>query len=174
MEVNGKIVGVGLLGVAAAAGLGVYYAQIFAFYEDVPVDTASVEVTSVVSGQPEAISFTDFQAIDAESSPIRYRACFKTDLSLALMTETYALLDGAEPLNAPPWFECFNSEEIGHDISAGDALAFMGQRNFEYGIDRIVAVYPDGRGFVWHQVNECGDKLYDGTPAGSDCPEREN
>ena len=89
-----------------------------------------------------------------------------------MVTETGEIFEDAEPLTAPGWFDCFDAEAIAAELRTGTAIAFTGTRNFEYGIDRVVAITSDGRGYVWHQVNECGDKLYDGTPAGDDCPER--
>ncbi|MEM1235923.1 MAG: DUF6446 family protein [Pseudomonadota bacterium] len=166
----GKLITVLLCLVTLAVGGGVYYAQVYGFYEEVADER--VEITGLVSGIPEDIIFDDFQAIDAGSSPIRYRACFTTPMSLAMLTETYETFEGAEPLTAPGWFDCFDARALGDELDAGTAIAFAGTRNLEYGIDRVVAVTEDGRGYVWHQVNECGDKLYDGTPAGDDCPER--
>lgn len=60
---------------------------------------------------------------------------------------------------------------LGAALESGEALAFLGQRDFIYGIDRVVAVLPDGRGFVWHQMNHCGEVVYDGDPVPEDCPE---
>ena len=168
---SGKIVGILILLVTVAVGGGVYYAQLYGFYDE--VTDQSVQLTSYVSGAPEAILFDDFEAIDAASSPIRYRACFTTTMSTAMLTETYETFEGAEPLNAPPWFDCFDAPEIGAALADGTATAFAGERNIQYGIDRVVAIFDDGRGYVWQQINECGDKLYDGSPAGDDCPERE-
>ena len=37
-------------------------------------------------------------------------------------------------------------------------------------IDRIVAVFPDGRGYAWHQINACGEVVFDGDPAPEGCP----
>ena len=54
----------------------------------------------------------------------------------------------------------------------GTALVFAGQRNLEFGIDRVVAITEDGRGYVWHEINDCGDKVFDGQPPGEDCPEQ--
>ncbi|MEM9855241.1 MAG: DUF6446 family protein [Pseudomonadota bacterium] len=166
----GKIIIVLLALVTLAMGGGVYYAQVYGFYEDVA--EADVQLTSLVTQRPETILFDDFEAIDAESSPIRYRACFTTPTSLATLTETYEIFEAAEPRRGPGWFECFDAGALGEMLSEGRAIAFTGSRNFEYGIDRVVAITADGRGFVWHQVNECGDKLYDGTPAGEDCQDR--
>ena len=75
-------------------------------------------------------------------------------MSLAMMTETYEPYEAAEPLVAPSWFECFNAMAIGEALESGEALAFLGAKNIEHGVDRVVAVFGDGRGYVWHQVNE--------------------
>jgi hypothetical protein len=88
-----------------------------------------------------------------------------------MLTETYQPYEGAEPLVAPGWFDCFDADEIGAALSEGTAMAFMGTENQSYGIDRIVAILPDGRGFAWHQINHCGEVVFDGRPAPEDCPE---
>ena len=72
--------------------------------------------------------------------------------------------------NAPDWFDCFSSTEIGEALETGQALAFLGVENIEYGIDRVVAVLPDGRGFAWHQINRCGERVFDGDPPPEGCP----
>jgi len=155
------------------AGAAMYYLQVYGFYDEVRVNGVDdVQLTSLVSDAPEAITYEDFQAIDAESSPIRYRACFTTSMSHAMLSETYETYDGAAPRVAPGWFECFDAEALGAEIEAGRALVFTGQRNFEYGIDRVVAITDDGRGYVWHEINDCGEKAYDGSPVGDDCPAR--
>ncbi len=86
-----------------------------------------------------------------------------------MLTETYQIFDNAEPRVAPRWFDCFDAAQIGEDL-ATDAIAFMGVENIDYGIDRIVAIYPDGRGYAWHQINECGEVVFDGNPVPEDCP----
>jgi hypothetical protein len=48
-------------------------------------------------------------------------------------------------------------------------VAFLGERDVTYGIDRIVAVYPDGRAMAWHQINACGAVVFDGNPAPDGC-----
>ena len=110
------------------------------------------------------------EGIDADSSPLRYRACFTTPMSTAMMTETYVLYDDAVPLNAPDWFDCFDATEVGEALESGQALAFMGTENIVYGFDRVVAVMEDGRGFVWHQINHCGEEVFDGNPPPPGCP----
>ena len=111
---SGKIIGIVLLLSSIIAGAALYYLQVYGFYTDVPdTDGPDVQLVSVVSDRPEPISYTEFTAIDADSSPIRYRACFRTDMSLALLTETYVGLDALSPRNAPGWFDCFDAEAIG-------------------------------------------------------------
>ena len=168
---NGKVIGSILIATGVLGGAGVYYLQEYGFYETIEATSDDmVQMTSITSNAPESILFSDFQAIDADSSPIRYRACFTTPMSLAMMTETYALYDDAEPLNAPGWFDCFNADAIGAALEEDRALAFMGTFNVVYGIDRIVAVTEDGKGYVWHQINHCGEEVFDGKPAPEGCP----
>tara|TARA_R110002110_G_scaffold50315_5_gene148945 strand:+ start:707 stop:1216 length:510 start_codon:yes stop_codon:yes gene_type:complete len=153
---------------ALFAGAALYYLQIYGFYEEVRQDR--VMLTSLTSEAPEAIPADAIQAIDAESSPIRYRACFTTPLSLPFLTESFVMVDNATPRNAPGWFDCFDAAAIGAALESGTALAFLGQKNAAYGVDRIVAITEDGHGFAWHELNECGEKSYDGTVIGEQCP----
>lgn len=169
---TGKILVSAMMIITAVFAAGVYYSQVYGYYYEVEARGNDVQLTTF-DGRIETILSDDFDAIDADSSPIRYRACFSTPLSQAMLSETFEIFDTPEPRNAPHWFDCFDAEQIGNDLVHGQAIAFMGQENISYGVDRIVAIYPDGRGFVWHQLNDCGDKLYDGTPTGDNCPERE-
>jgi hypothetical protein len=153
------------------AGISLYYLQVYGFYDE--VKDGEVRLVSVVSDLPEPIPFDALTAIDADSSPIRYRACFTTSYSLGTLTDTYVLVDNdTAPRNAPDWFDCFDAEAIGTALQEGTALAFMGQKNIHFGVDRIVAITNEGRGYVWHELNECGEKSYDGTVVGEACPTR--
>lgn len=155
---------------ALIAGAALYYLQIYAYYEDVSLQSEDVRLTSIFTGEPESIVATNLNAIDSTSSPLRFRACFETPLSFGMLTETYEIYETAEPLNAPGWFDCFDSRQIGEDLSSGVAVAFMGTENIQYGIDRIVAVYPDGKGYAWHQINACGEVVFNGQRAPENCP----
>ncbi len=166
-----RIAIVGILMLAVTAGALLYYQQVYAYYTPVQAENADVRLTNLVTGEAEPILFDNFQAIDADSSPIRYRACFTTPLSLATLSETFVIRDDAEPRTAPGWFDCFDAEQIGADLQ-GEAIAFLGVENIHYGIDRIVAVYPDGRAYAWHQINECGEVVFDGNPVPEGCPAR--
>ena len=165
-----RIIIVVMLVIAAVLGAVLYYQQVYAYYENVAATPDAVQLTSVATGQPEPLLIQNFAGIDANSSPLRYRACFETPISQATLTETFVIVDNAEPRIAPRWFDCFDAEQIGADLSV-DAIAFMGIENVYYGIDRIVAIYPDGRGYAWHQINECGEVVFDGNPVPENCPQ---
>jgi hypothetical protein len=169
---NGKIVGGVIVIVAAIAGITLYYLQVYGFYREVPAPAEGVALVSISSNLPEPILTENFRAIDADSSPIRYRACFDTTLSLAMLSETYVVTDKVEPRNAPGWFDCFDAAAIGRALEDGTALTFLSQKNIHYGVDRIVAITSDGRGYVWHDLNDCGEKSYDGTVVGEACPDQ--
>lgn len=158
---------------ALLAGGAMYYLQVYAFYDEVTPTGDDVQLVSLVSGAPEPILFENFEAIDADSSPIRYRACFTTEMSHSLLTETYMPVEQAEPRNAPSWFDCFDAEALGAELDEGTALTFLSHKNIAYGVDRVVAITEDGRGYVWHELNECGAKAYDGSPVGEACPPRD-
>ena len=164
---NGKILA-GIMGlIALATAIGVYYMQVYHYYEEVSSKGfALVTETGTLDTQA-----TNIAAIDAISSPIRFRACFDTPLS---PTADAVVYEKAVPLTAPGWFDCFDATAIGDALEAGTATAYLSEKNVEYGTDRIVAITDDGRGYVWHQLNNCGETAYDGTQIGEDCPPRED
>ncbi|WP_187431159.1 hypothetical protein ROLI_008570 [Roseobacter fucihabitans] len=167
---NGKIVGIVILSCALFAGAALYYLQVYGFYREATSALPEVQLVSLTSDQSETIETRAIQAIDADSSPIRFRACFETPLSLAVLSAAYVSLERATPRNAPNWFDCFDAEAIAQDLASGQAAAFLGQKNVDFGVDRIVAITQDGRGYIWHELNDCGEKAYDGTIVGEECP----
>ena len=169
---NGRIVVSAILAIAALAGAAMYILQVYAFYEDAStVQGGEVMLTGIASGQPQPILAEGLDAIDSESSPIRYRGCFTTPMSMALLTETYALYEERpEPRIAPDWFSCFDAEAIAEAIEAEEMIVFLGQENIRYGIDRVVAIGFDGTGRIWHEINACGEAHFDGDPVPEGCP----
>ena len=151
---NGKIVGSFIVVTALVFGAVVYYTQVYAFYDEIAAEEAGVSLVNVATGMPEPLLIDDFQGIDGSSSPIRYRACFTTRMSVAALTETYEVYEDPTPLTAPGWFDCFDAEAIGAALEAGEAFAFLAAKNIHDGVDRVVAVFPDGRAFAWNQLNE--------------------
>lgn len=150
----GKIIVGAILIVAAVAGGFLWYTAERAFYEPVAFQPGQeIRLVPLTSDQPEAIVVEAVEGIDADSSPIKFRACFRTPLSLAMLTETYREYPAAEPLIAPRGFDCFDAAEIGRALESGEALAFLSEPEIHPGVDRVVAVFPDGRAFAWHQLN---------------------
>ncbi|MDT0682615.1 DUF6446 family protein [Roseicyclus sp. F158] len=164
---NGKVLGMIIIAAAALVGAGVWWTAEYAYFE--PVEDARIELTRV-DGTVEPILAENVEAIDRETSPISYRACFETSQSDAMLTETYEIYAGAEPLNASRGFACFDADAIGEALEQETAIAYLGRRDIEYGIDRVVAITEDGRGYAWNQINECGAAAFDGQPLPPDCP----
>ncbi len=154
-----------LLGGAALAGAGAWYATVHAFYDRLPPQD-SVALTPIGAAAAIDVPVRDFEGIDSDSAPIRYRACFVMDVDPAAFTP----YPEAAPLNAPGWFDCFDASAIGAALEDGTAQAILGQGHIVYGIDRVVAVFPDGRAFAWHQINRCGEEHFDGNPVPPGCP----
>lgn len=161
---------VGILAVALVAGAALYWLQVYAFYREVGPEAGPVLLVSQGTGAPEALAVEGLRAIDADSSPIRYRACFTTPTPLVDLVARYAPYPDAQPLNAPGWFDCFDAEAVGEALEAGSARAFLSVPDLRYGIDRVVAILPDGRGVAWQQINACGAVVFDGEPAPEGCP----
>lgn len=156
----GSVVLAGLL-----AGVAMWWLQTRAFY--VTVDEAAMTVVPAAGGGARPVPVTDFEGIDSDSSPIRYRACFQMDTAIF---DDAASAPDAVPLTAPGWFGCFDAAAIGAALESGEARAILSRENAPYGIDRVIALYPDGRGYAWTQINRCGAVVFDGRPTPEDCP----
>jgi hypothetical protein len=150
----GKAIVGAIVIVAAIAGGFLWYTAERAFYEPVAFQPgAEIRLVPLTADQPEALVVEAVEGIDADSSPIKFRACFRTPLSLAMLTETYREYEGAEPLVAPSAFDCFDAAAIGKALETGEALAFLSEPDIHPGVDRVVAVFADGRAYAWHQLN---------------------
>jgi hypothetical protein len=171
---KGKLVGIAILAAAAVTGGAVYYLQEYHYYTRLDPSDVEIRLTGDATGAAEPLAVEAVEAIDASSSPIRFRACFTTQTPPETLSVTYRQLSDAKPLNGPRWFNCFDAGEIDRALHDGTAIAYMGEENITYGIDRIVAIMEDGRGFAWQQVNECGERQYDGSPVRDDCPTPED
>ena len=151
---NGKTLIAIMFGIPAIAGIAMYYLQVYAYYEKVPPEDLDISLISAVSGGSEIIPVDDIQAIDSNSSPLRFRACFTTRLSQAELNEAFVIYDDPTPLTAPGWFDCFEAETVGLALENDAAVAYLSQTDIHDGVDRVVAVFPDGRAYAWHQLNE--------------------
>ena len=166
----GRVIAVLIAASALAAGVGIYYFQLYAYYER--VDPATVDLTLTrADGTVLSLDATDVQVIDSDSSPIRFRACFTVDPGLFQGAAPYP---DPTPLVAPGWFDCFDADEAGAAVSDGTASAYLATFHVAYGIDRVIALWPDGRAVAWHQINRCGTAAFDGDPLPDGCPPRED
>jgi hypothetical protein len=146
-----------------AAGGAMYYLQVYGYYEtlepQIGYQVAHADGTA-------RLDIADFRGIDSYSSPLRYRACF----TIVGTQPDYVAYEGAEPLNAPGWFDCFDAAQIGGDLESGAARGVLVESNTRYGFDHVMALYPDGRAYVWPQINACGAAHFDGDPVPPGCP----
>lgn len=140
------------LGLATlAAGIGVWYAQEYGFYDSIAAGDPAATVLIQTTTGPQPLNAIGFEGIDADSSPIRWRACFRLDDPLP---DDALPFDGATPLTGPRWFDCFDAATIGADLERGAARAFLSQSEIRPDVDRVLAVYPDGRVYGWQQFND--------------------
>ncbi len=160
----GRFLVILLLGSTVFAGVGVWYLQVYALYDELPAQE-SVMLTPLGAASAQPFPVRNFEGIDSDSSPIRFRACFDIDADPAQLTP----YTDATPLNAPGWFSCFDAGELTGALAEGRAQAVMGVSNIRYGIDRVV-ILMDGRGFAWQQINPCGTAHFDGDPVPPGCP----
>ncbi|TJZ83742.1 DUF6446 family protein [Paracoccus hibiscisoli] len=142
---GGKIAAVGLLVATVAAGGGMWYAQEYGYYDSIDPATVTLEVATPAGPQP--LTIADVEAIDADSSPLRWRACATvTDLPADAIP-----FPDATPLIGPRWFDCFDARRIGADLESGAARAVLSVEDIRPDVDRVLAIYPDGRVYGWHQ-----------------------
>lgn len=151
---SGKIIVTVMVATAAIFGIGMYYTQVYAFYEELGADAVDLRLTSIATGQPETIAAAGVQAIDANSSPLRFRACFTAGQSREALSEAFVTYEDPTPLTGPGWFECYDAVTVGEALESDDATAYLAQADIRDGVDRVIAVFDDGRAYAWHQLNE--------------------
>lgn len=162
----GRIAAIALVLAGLAGGGAMYYLQVYGYY-----DRLEPRISLLVQAEDgtRRLTIADYQGIDSTSSPLRLRECF-TVLGGAEGTEGLMAHPRPEPLVAPGWFPCFDARALDQDLLAGRARAVLVEGNFVYGFDRVMALYPDGRAFVWTQANPCGAAHFDGRPLPEGCP----
>lgn len=137
------LVPAGLMLAAFTAAL--VYFQFYAFYDE--LEEQPLDVMGTV------YPVSAWNGIDAFSSPLKKRVCLSVSAeTVARIAAEQSVAEDAEPLVAPDWFECFDARQISRDIDAGRAKTYlMGGSDFD-GVDEYLALYPDGRGYVWRQL----------------------
>ena len=143
---SGRIVATLLVLSAATAGGLLWFTETRAFYEPVSADAVTISATTF-DGVAEPLPVTDVEAIDADSSPLRFRACFTTPVSLATMTESYRPYPDATPLNTPGWFDCYDAGAL---TQAGGLVSVAG------GGDTVAALNAAGVADDFSYVSTAG------------------
>lgn len=158
---SGKLVVKGLVVFCVIFGLGLWYFQTKAYYDD--------EITGVteITAYGDSFAVSNYRGIDADTSPLKMRACFTVDWDYYPSTE---FREVATPLVAPPQFDCFDALQIAVDIYNEKATAILAAENEIFGFSRYIAQYEDGRAFMWRQINECGEAHFEGDPLPEGCP----
>ncbi len=167
--VTARAVIVAILLCALGLGALMWWLQTRAYYREVPAAESGYVTLVTAEGAQEPQPFAAHRAIDSASSPIRFRACVDLSTPWAEMGR-FRPYEGAEPLNAPGWFDCFDARAIGEALEAGEARAVLSRADAVWGVDRVAAVFPDGRAFLWHQINRCGEAVFNGRPPPEGCP----
>ena len=134
------LVGMALALVVFAAAL--WWFQTRAWYSEV------TGVETVTVGGRE-VPVTDWRGIDAASSPIKLRACFRVEPG-ALADAPVA--EAPTPLIAPEWFDCFDAGALTAALAAGEARAVHAAAEEFEATERLIAVFPDGRAYMWRQL----------------------
>jgi hypothetical protein len=141
---RGRLTVVAILAVAAIFGAALWWFQVYAFYER----QSGVGALRVAG---EVVPIADYDGIDAATSPLKLRGCFRADPAAFAAAEP---APDATPLVAPSWFDCFDVETLTEDLAAGRARAYALEHDAPAGFDLLVAIYPDGRGYLWRQLGK--------------------
>ena len=110
--------------------------------DDWETDTSpwSLEGNWLETGRDTDEGFSETAPADADAM------CF-----LPTDTETFPQ---PTPLIGPRWFSCFDAGTLSADLASGAAKAYLSQPEIRPDVDRVIAVYPDGRAYGWHQLND--------------------
>ena len=140
---NGKLFVISLLVFTLSFSIILYYFQVYAFYSRAD----GLESIKVLDRD---VGVQNYRGIDSVTSGLKLRGCFSVDPQ---EFSDLPILAKATPLSAPFWFGCFDYVKLQLEINEGYAKAFLVSENEKDGIDRVVAVYPNGNAFQWRQLN---------------------
>lgn len=140
---NGRRLVLGFAVFLAIFAAALVWFQFFAFYER----QSGVDALRIAG---EAVPIVGYDGIDATSSPLKLRGCFR--MNPVAVAGLPAAAD-ATPLVGPFWFRCFNAGRLTDDLAAGLATAYRIAHDDPAGFDTMIALYPDGEGYLWRQLN---------------------
>ena len=136
---SGRMLAILMIAVPAVFAAALWWFQTRAYYEEIGADDVEI------AGQSYPVS--DWRGIDAPTSPLKLRACFR----LAEAPDAPRAED-AKPLVAPPWFDCFDAAALDGALERGEAVAYLAQADEFGAANRIVVRFPDGRAYMWRQL----------------------
>lgn len=150
---TGKIAVIAIVLASILMGAGVWYAQVYAFYEELTPEAVAAEITATrPDGSVTPLTVASAEGIDGTSSPIKWRACFT--LAEAPDPATLVPFEGATPLIGPGWFPCYDAGIATEALERGEAKAYLSRAEVRPDVDRVIVLWPDGRGMGWHQIND--------------------
>ena len=144
---SGRRLVVGFLVFLALFVAALSWFQLFAFYQR-QNDVAALDIAGA------AVPVAGYQGIDSTASPLKLRGCLRLDpAAVAGLTPA----PEATPLTPPFWFRCFDTGQLTRDLAAGAARAYAIGRDTPPSFALMLAVYPDGRGYLWRQLEDVAD-----------------
>lgn len=150
---NGKWPAAALVLAGLVAGAGVWYMQVWGFYEKLQQARVAPQITATLAdGTLRTLAVRSAEGIDAGSSPLRWRACFT--LAGPAPEAEMTPFANPTPLIGPGWFSCYDAGAVTAALASGEARAFLGAAEVRPDVDRVIAIWPDGRGVAWHQFND--------------------
>jgi hypothetical protein len=151
---SGKLVGSLLIITTLIGGISLYYLQVHYFYKKIDETSPNfkIRILSKESGLYEFVKYENFNGIDGNNSPLKFKGCFNL-LDVKRVESIGVNVLKPIPLTAPNWFTCFDAVKIGMALEVGEARAVISERNIFTGVDRVVAFFGDGKAFSWHQLN---------------------
>ena len=165
---KGNIFVILLLSFTLLFGATLWYFQNYAYYER--NDVNDMTITLMGTGSKINVELDEIKSINSSTSPLKFRSCLRINNQALETIENYLPYSEGIPLRAPNWFKCFNVKNITNDLQSGKAMAYLSEANIEYGIDRVLAIYPNGEAYAWHQINICGSAAFSGEVLPKNCP----
>ena len=105
-----------------------------------------VEGLSEVTIAGEIYEVHRYSGVRASGDPEKTRACFRVDREIVAPAELEP-----RPAEAPDWLQCYDPEFIAGMLAAEKGEAYVAQRDDPEGWDRVIAVLPGNRVYMWHQ-----------------------
>lgn len=150
---NGKIPAAILVVGAVVVGAGVFYMQVYGYYERLDQGVVASQITAAApDGTMRLLPVSEAEGIDANSSPLRWRACFTLEDDVP-DPATLVPYEGATPLVGPGWFSCYDAGAVTRALESGEAHAWLSAAGVHSDVDRVIALWPDGHGVGWHQLD---------------------